>query len=114
MNTKERTITKSRRLRQASTPTELRLWEFLRAKRFQNIKFRRQHPIGPYVVDFVCLTQKLIIELDGRQHLEQIAYDQQRTSYLEQLGFRVIRFWNHDVLRQLGCVLEQIRKNIEI
>jgi len=113
MNTKERAITKSRKLRQTSTPTELKLWQFLRARRFQNLKFRRQYPMGPYVVDFVCLTQKLIIELDGSQHLEQVAYDQQRTSYLEQLGFRVIRFWNHDVLQRLPWVLGSIRENIE-
>ncbi|MDF1684385.1 MAG: endonuclease domain-containing protein [Legionellaceae bacterium] len=113
MSPKERAITKSRILRKTSTSTELKLWEYLRNRRFQNLKFRRQHPMGPYVVDFLCLTQKLIIELDGYQHLEQVAYDQQRSSYLEHLGFRVIRFWNHDVLQRLPWVLGNIRKNVE-
>jgi len=78
------------------------------------LKFRRQFPIGPYVVDFVCLSHKLVIELDGGQHMEQLDYDNQRTEYLEHFGFRVLRFWNTDVFLQFDALLEQIRQCIDI
>ena len=78
------------------------------------LKFRRQYPIGPYVVDFVCLDQKLVIELDGGQHAVQVSYDNKRTEYLEHFGFRVLRFWNHDVFAQFEVVLEQMRLFIKV
>lgn len=95
-------------LRQNLTKAELKLWQILRNKRFMNLKFRRQYPVGAYIVDFICISEKLIIELDGGQHAEQIEYDTRRTLYLQQLGFRVLRFWNNEVFEQLESVLEQI------
>ena len=71
-------------------------------------KFRRQHPIGSYVVDFCCPDRKLIVELDGGQHAEQVSADQLRTRFLEANGFRVARFWNHQVLEQMDAILEKI------
>ena len=78
------------------------------------LKFRRQFPIGSYVVEFVCLSHKRVIELDGGQHAEQLEYDNKRTEYLEHFGFRVLRFWNTDVFCQFDVLLEQIRQYIEI
>ena len=78
------------------------------------LKFRRQFPVGPYVVDFVCLEHKLVLELDGGQHVDQLVYDDKRTKYLEHFGFRVLRFWNHDVFAQFEVVLEQVRLSIKI
>lgn len=74
-----------------------------------NSKFRRQHVVGYYIVDFVCLEQKLVIELDGGQHAEQVGYDARRTAFLEGEGFRVMRFWNNQVLAETESVLDEIR-----
>ena len=82
------------------TDTELRLWLQLKNRNLGGFKFRRQHPIPPYIVDFVCLEQKLIVELDGGQHAEQTARDAERAACLESKGFRIIRFWNDDALKQ--------------
>ena len=82
----------SSKLRCNQTETETRLWYALRAHRFNSIHFRRQHAIGPYIVDFCSPKHKLIIELDGSQHLEQQEYDNERTAYLEEKGYRVLRF----------------------
>ena len=92
-------LVKTRKLRRKSTPQEIILWSRLRNRKFKNIKFRRQYPIGNYIVDFVCLDKKLIIELDGWQHKEekQERYDIKRTNYFEKLGFKIIRFWNNDI-----------------
>lgn len=78
------------------------------------LKFRRQYPVGPYVVDFICLSHKLVIELDGGHHADNKAYDDKRTAYLEHFGFRVLRFWNTEVFSQLEDMLEQVRLCIEI
>ena len=96
-------------LRSNQTDAEKKLWYQLRASRFQNLKFKRQKLIGNYIVDFVCLEQKLIIELDGGQHAEQIEYDKTRTNFLESEGYEVLRFWNNQVLHELEGVLEVIR-----
>ncbi len=106
--------TQARKLRKSSTAPELKLWQYLRNRRFMNLKFKRQFPIGPYVVDFVCLSNKLIIELDGGQHMEQVAYDNKRTEYLEHFGFRVIRFWNSDVFNRFDLVLSEVRRYVEM
>ena len=95
-------------LRTNQTDAESRLWYHLRNRRFQGWKFRRQHILQGYIVDFVSLERKLVIELDGGQHAEQEAYDNQRTQVLEKDGFKVIRFWNNDVLTNLEGVLETI------
>ena len=96
-------------LRRNLTEAEQRLWYHLRAHRFMGYKFKRQKPIGRYIVDFACLEHRLIIELDGGQHSEQVAYDQQRDAWLRNQGYTVLRFWNNDVMQQLESVLEQIR-----
>ncbi len=90
------------------TDAERALWGVLRSRQLQGFKFRRQHPIGKFVVDFVCLERKLILELDGGHHAEQIEADAERTAFLESLGFRVLRFWNNEVLTELEGVAQQV------
>jgi len=99
----------AKQLRKNATDAERVLWQAVRSRQVLNCKFRRQVVFGHYIVDFVCLDAKLIIELDGGQHAEQVLYDEQRTVYLESLGYQVIRFWNNDVLQQLDVVLEKVR-----
>ena len=99
---------RSRNLRKNQTDAEKLLWYHLRSRQMENTKFRRQHPVGGYIVDFICLEKRLIIEIDGGQHNEQVEYDAKRTRYLESLGYNVIRFWNHDVLQKKNVVLEYI------
>ena len=96
-------------LRGNQTDAEQRLWYHLRAHRFMGLKFKRQKPMGGYIVDFVCIERRLIIEIDGGQHVEQEAYDRQRDAWLRDQGYTVLRFWNNDVMRQLDDVLEQVR-----
>lgn len=94
------TTTRARQLRSNPTDAEIRLWS----------KLRRQAPIGPYYVDFVCLEKKLILEIDGGQHAVRQDFDAKRTRWLESEGYRVIRFWNNEVLGNLDGVLESIRR----
>ena len=96
-------------LRSNQTDAEQRLWYHLRAHRFLGLKFKRQKLIGRYIVDFVCMERRLIIELDGGQHAEQVGYDQQRDAWLRSQGYTVLRFWNNEVMQQLEGVLERIR-----
>ena len=102
-------------LRQNTTHAENILWYHLRDRRFKNYKFRRQAIIGPYVVDFLCYELNLIIELDGGQHNEGPHHlkDQKRTAYLEHLGYKVLRFWNHELIYHKEEVLEAILRWIE-
>jgi len=104
------TVDRARELRQNETAAEKRIWSRLRAHRFQGFKFRRQHPIGRYVVDFVCLGAHLVIEVDGDSQGDDRAdtLDAARTAWLETQGFRVVRFWNHDVLEGTDDVMEAI------
>ncbi|MFO1155681.1 MAG: DUF559 domain-containing protein [Rhodospirillales bacterium] len=97
----------ARRLRQRGTDAEARLWRPLRRRGLGGGKFRRQHPLGPYVADFVCLQARLVIELDGGQHGDAETVSA-RTRLLQARGFRVLRFWNGDVLRQPEAVLAAI------
>ncbi len=99
--------TRSRQLRKDMTDAERALWQELRDREKFSIKFRRQFPIGQYIADFVCLEHRLIVEVDGGQHL-QSADDDQRTRWLELNGFRVLRFWNNDVLKNRQGVCEAI------
>ena len=99
----------ARPLRRQSSDAERVLWRHLRARRLMGYKFRRQVVMEPYIVDFVCLEAGLIIEADGGQHSNQVTYDTRRTVVLEGMGYRVLRFWNHEVLGELQSVLEQIR-----
>jgi very-short-patch-repair endonuclease len=108
MRTPEQLRNDVRRLRQEQTPAEGLLWQNLRARRLVGAKFRRQHPIGDYIVDFCCLAHRLIVEVDGGQHAEELEKDAARTRRLEANGYKVIRFWNHDVLTNLNGVLTMI------
>jgi len=89
---------RARRLRAEDTRAEAKLWGALCDRRLGGWKWRRQVPIKPYIVDFLCLEAKLVVELDGGQHSDQVAYDERRTRHLETLGYRVLRFWNSAVL----------------
>jgi very-short-patch-repair endonuclease len=97
----------ARRLRATQTDVEKLLWRHLRAHRLQGHKFKRQQPIGIYIVDFVCFDQKLIIEVDGSQHMNSSA-DLQRDQWLNSQGYKVLRFWNNEVLQNIEGVLERI------
>ncbi len=101
-------VQRARALRRHSTDAERRLWRELRRRQIHGYKFCRQCPIGDYVVDFVCLEKRIVIELDGGQHANTTDYDEQRTQWLEAQGFRVMRFWNNDVMRQTDAVLRHI------
>jgi very-short-patch-repair endonuclease len=103
-------LDRAKALRTRQTDAEQRLWYHLRAHRFMGLKFRRQCPVGRYIVDFMCLTPKLVIELDGGQHADEADYDDRRDRWLRAQGFTVLRFWNHDVLRDTDAVLERIRQ----
>jgi very-short-patch-repair endonuclease len=97
-------------LRHDSTKAESILWRELRAHRFQGYKFKRQEPIGAYVVDFICYESKLVIELDGGHHADQQEADAARTTWLEAQGSQVVRFWNNEVLQNTGSVLQRIEE----
>jgi very-short-patch-repair endonuclease len=94
----------ARELRKNLTEAETFAWSRLRYRQIGGHKFRRQMSLGSFVVDFVCLDSRLIVELDGGPHADQVEADQRRTDWLNQLGFRVLRFWNHDVLREWETV----------
>ena len=94
------------------TEQEVRLWYYLKGKRF-NVKFRRQHGIGPYIADFYCREKNLVIELDGAQHLDNKDYDRQRDAYFAKLGITVIRFWNNEVMNNIDGVIMKIISHIE-
>jgi very-short-patch-repair endonuclease len=98
----------SKSLRREMTDPEMRLWYRLRAGRFDGWKFRRQVPLGDYVVDFLCENARLIVEIDGGQHADQQEDDLARTRWLEQQGYRVMRFWNNEVLENMDGVLETL------
>jgi very-short-patch-repair endonuclease len=102
----------ARILRHQQTDAEKKMWWFLRAREFQSIKFRRQHPLGPYITDFCSLQGKIVIELDGGQHGMNREKDEERTSYLQMAGFQVLRFWDHEVLNNTEAVLEKIRQQL--
>ncbi len=112
MNGNDSTVN-ARRMRNHLTDAEKKLWRYLRLKNIDGNKFRRQQPIGKYIVDFVSLEKKLIVEVDGGQHGEQITYDNERTAWLESEGYRVLRFWNNEVLEDTEVVLEVIVRALE-
>ena len=103
-------FTNARNLRKNNTRQEHKLWSILRNRKLNNLKFKRQVPIGPYIVDFVCNEKKLIIELDGGHHNEMpiIEYDNKRTAFLLNEGYNVIRFWNSDIENNIDGVVEKI------
>jgi very-short-patch-repair endonuclease len=99
---------RARRLRKSFTDAELRLWQLLRNRNLKQFKFRRQHPMGSYIADFVCLEQCIVIEVDGSQHAQQTEYDSARSAYFQTKGFRILRFWDNDVLVRAEGVLQAI------
>ena len=99
---------RARTLRHNQTEAEKKLWKSLRAHRLDGLRFTRQFLIGEFIADFCCRELMLVIELDGDQHAEQVAYDSWRTGVLERLGYRVMRFWNQEVMANLDGVLEAI------
>ena len=102
------TIARARKLRSNLTDAEHYLWCHLRFRQISGHKFRRQRPVGPYIVDFVCLEKRLVIELDGGQHAEQSDYDAKRDAWLRSEGFVILRFWGHEVLTQVNDVKQAI------
>ncbi|MBN1425934.1 endonuclease domain-containing protein [Candidatus Fermentibacteria bacterium] len=102
----------ARNLRQRSTDAERKLWAHLRGRRMGGVKFRRQHPIGQYIVDFVSNEVGLVIEVDGGHHLESEA-DVARDAWLKSQGYQILRFWNHEVLAHTQSVVERIRMELE-
>ena len=107
-----KTRTHAIELRKELTPAERKLWTLIRNDQL-GVNFRRQHAIGNYIPDFVCIEKKLIIELDGSHHLEQQEYDAERTKYLESEGYKVIRFWNNDVMNNIDGVILAILHAME-
>ncbi len=103
---REMSTTRAKSLRRSSTDAERLLWSALRNQRLNGLKFKRQQPIGRYIVDFICFERGLVVEVDGGQHGPQI--DAARTAYLEAAGFRVLRFWNPEVLTRLDDVVATI------
>jgi len=98
---------RAKAMRTSQTEAEHRLWQLLRAKRFDGFKIKRQLPIDDYVVDFVCLSARLIVEADGGQHAES-RHDERRDAYLRAQGFRILRFWNNEIFTNEGGVMERI------
>src|SRR4030065_1400269 len=96
------------------TDAERMLWQALREKQLYGHRFRRQHPIGKYIADFACIERKVVIELDGGQHQDNVAYDEQRTAFLQENGWRVLRFWNNDALNNIEGVLFTIAENLAV
>ena len=104
----------ARRLRRDATRAEQKLWQYLRSRSLAGFKFVRQKPIGPYIVDFVCREQRLVIEVDGGQHDVRAAQDAERARTLEEWGYHVVRFWNNDVLGNIDGVLEAILQELQL
>src|ERR1039458_2331373 len=106
----EMALARRRALRGRATDAERLLWRLLRSRQFLDLKFRRQHPVGPYIVDFYCAHRRLAVELDGGQHftLEGQAYDRRRTAYLARRGIRVLRFTNRELFENTDGVLEGV------
>jgi very-short-patch-repair endonuclease len=103
-----KTMHRAGKLRREQTPAGHKLWAYLRGKKLNGVSFRRQHALGPYIVDFCSIKAKLNIELDGSQHLEQEEYDLERTAYLKSQGYKVIRFWNSEVINDINGVIRAI------
>ena len=107
------TTSRARQLRARQTDAERKLWFLLRDRRLNGAKFRQQVPIGKYIADFVCQEAKLIVELDGGQHADQVAYDTARTEWLTGVGYRVLRIWNNDLTENEEGVLTAIYNELE-
>jgi very-short-patch-repair endonuclease len=108
-----KTLNNARHLRSTMTDVERTLWAVLRNRGVCDAKFKRQAPVGSFIADFVCTDAMLIVELDGGQHAENIDADNRRSAWLERNGFKVVRFWNNDVLQNLEGVVAVIIENLE-
>jgi very-short-patch-repair endonuclease len=104
---------RARELRTNSTDAERRFWQKLKRRQIAGVKFRRQQPIGPYIVDFVCLERRVVVEVDGGQHSEQLRQDERRNQWLEAQGYRILRFWNNDVLANTEVVAQTVLDAVE-
>ena len=106
----------AKNMRSTMTKAESVLWYYLRAKRFYGLKFKRQALIGEYIVDFLCPEKSFIIELDGGQHNENINidYDNKRTEYLKSKGYKVVRYWNNDVINSVEQVLQDLKNRLGV
>jgi len=102
-------LPRARQLRKNQTDAEQALWLHLRRRQLGAFRFRRQQPIGPYIVDFFCPKAKLVVEIDGGQHVERVEHDAERTQWLESRGYRVVRYWNNEVLRNIEGVLTDLQ-----
>ena len=103
---------RARILRKNMTDAERVLWRSLRNRQLEGFKFRRQKPIGSYIADFACIEKKIIIEVDGGQNASNKEYDTKRSAFLKKMGFKVLRFWNNEVLKEKDAVLNRIRKSL--
>ena len=103
----------ARRLRREQTEWEHNLWTRLRRRQLKGFKFRRQHPIGPFFADFFCPEAKLVVEIDGSQHADELALDKNRTEFLRDAGYRVLRFWNHEIRSEIDAVVQRICDALE-
>jgi very-short-patch-repair endonuclease len=106
-------IAHARELRKHMTDAERCLWRELKQRQIGGVKFRRQQPIGPFIADFVCFERRIVVEIDGGQHAERVAYDVARTRWLERQGYCVLRYWNNDVLTKTHAVADQILDCVE-
>lgn len=102
-------LNNAKTLRSNQTEAEKQLWYYLRAGRLSGLKFKRQKPYGQYIVDFICIEHRLIVELDGGQHAEQMDDDKKRDAYFQTEGYTVLRFWNNEVMQHMEAVLEKIQ-----
>ncbi|MFH1140789.1 MAG: endonuclease domain-containing protein [Chloroflexota bacterium] len=105
---------RARHLRANLTDAERKLWSHLRLRQIEGHKFRRQRPIGPYIVDFVCLERRLVIEVDGSQHMQRASLDARRDAWLASVGFKVLRFWDNQVLNEMAAVTETIAEALRV
>jgi very-short-patch-repair endonuclease len=103
----------ARELRKSMTEAERKLWRGLRMRQMHGYKFRRQFPVGSYIVDFVCLEARLIVEVDGGQHADETYGDVERDEWLKSQNFRILRYWNNQVLNELDCVLDDIARALQ-
>lgn len=104
---------RARQLRRDQTDAEKKLWSRLRARQLAGFKFRRQFVIGPFIADFCCFEQRLIVELDGGQHADQIGADQKRSDFLLARGYRILRFWDNEVIENIDGVLQRIADEVD-
>ena len=109
----KRPTARSRELLLNATDAERRLWQQISARKLAGVRFNRQFPIGPFICDFVSRAARLVIEVDGGQHAVDVAKDEARTAYLEARGYRVIRFWNNDVMERIEGVVNEIEHILE-